>query len=194
MTQRKTDRRVIRTRKALSDALISLILKDGYETITIRRLTETADIGYATFYRHFKSKDELLFFVLNSALEEIEDSLAPEMTNYDEAVLLFKHIQNNRSIWLAGTSLPLEHPTLKAIHEHLTHLIIERYEARNESRIPFEVAVNHLIKSAHEMVRWYLENGYDLRLDQMATIYNELIINATEMAALRKRENKEDGA
>lgn len=193
MAERKVDRRILRTRKALGDALISLMLQEDYEAISIRRLTEFANIGYATFYRHFKSKNELLFFILSSALKELEDSFMPEMTTYDESVLLFKHIQENRSLWLAGTSLPMEHPTLKAIRKILARIITERYEAKSASTIPLDLLVNYLIKSAHDMARWYLEHGNDYSPDQMATIYNQLVLNATEMAAITKRESKEDG-
>jgi AcrR family transcriptional regulator len=53
------DRRVMRTRKTLKQALISLILEKGYEVITIKDICDTANVGRATFYAHYKSKDDL---------------------------------------------------------------------------------------------------------------------------------------
>jgi AcrR family transcriptional regulator len=46
------DRRVKRTQSALAKALIALTLEKGYDAVTIRDITERADIGYATFFRH----------------------------------------------------------------------------------------------------------------------------------------------
>src|SRR5882672_1464119 len=53
------DRRVARTRATLQHALSSLILKKGYEAITIKDICDTANIGRSTFYAHYTSKDDL---------------------------------------------------------------------------------------------------------------------------------------
>lgn len=55
------DRRVRRTKRRLKAALHELIDERGYEAITIRDLTDRADVGRSTFYAHFGSKEDLLF-------------------------------------------------------------------------------------------------------------------------------------
>jgi AcrR family transcriptional regulator len=60
MTKEPIDRRVARTRATLHQALMSLILKQGYEAITIRDICEAADVGRSTFYAHYTSKDDLM--------------------------------------------------------------------------------------------------------------------------------------
>ena len=54
------DRRVARTRNALYDALVTLILRKGYEATTVQDLLDEANVGRATFYSHFTSKEDLL--------------------------------------------------------------------------------------------------------------------------------------
>src|SRR5260370_21797664 len=54
------DRRAARTRRALHGALISLILRKGYDAITIQEIIDEADVGRATFYAHYRSKEDLL--------------------------------------------------------------------------------------------------------------------------------------
>jgi AcrR family transcriptional regulator len=44
------DRRAARTRRALHGALISLILRKGYDAITVQEIIDEADVGRATFY------------------------------------------------------------------------------------------------------------------------------------------------
>ena len=53
------DRRIIRTRGVLQHALTSLILKKGYEAITIQDICDEANVGRSTFYAHYTSKDDL---------------------------------------------------------------------------------------------------------------------------------------
>jgi AcrR family transcriptional regulator len=71
----QTDRRVKRTQNLLAKALIALTLEKGYEVVTIRDITERADVGYATFFRHYHSKDELLQDVSEVVIEELTDLL-----------------------------------------------------------------------------------------------------------------------
>ena len=54
------DRRVTRSRTALFDALLSLMLEEDYQSISIEDILTRADIGRSTFYAHFISKDDLL--------------------------------------------------------------------------------------------------------------------------------------
>ena len=53
------DRRVSRTRTALQQAHLGLILKQGYETTTVEDICEAANVGRSTFYAHFRGKDDL---------------------------------------------------------------------------------------------------------------------------------------
>ena len=57
---KKTDRRVLRTREVLSNALVDLILEKGYEKITVQNIIDQANIGRSTFYDHFQDKQDLL--------------------------------------------------------------------------------------------------------------------------------------
>jgi AcrR family transcriptional regulator len=47
------DRRAARTRRALHGALMSLILRKGYEAITVQDIIDEADVGRSTFYAHY---------------------------------------------------------------------------------------------------------------------------------------------
>ncbi|TMA41176.1 MAG: TetR/AcrR family transcriptional regulator [Deltaproteobacteria bacterium] len=57
---RSTDRRVVRTREALRDALIALMVERGWDEVGIRDVCARASVGRSTFYTHFADKEELL--------------------------------------------------------------------------------------------------------------------------------------
>jgi AcrR family transcriptional regulator len=59
MTKPAMDRRIVRTRATLQHALNSLILKKGYEAITIKDICDAANVGRSTFYAHYTGKDDL---------------------------------------------------------------------------------------------------------------------------------------
>ncbi|GGV00517.1 TetR family transcriptional regulator [Actinomadura cremea] len=65
------DRRTRRTRKALRDALVGLVLERGYASITVEDVTERADIARATFYSHCRDKDDLFTRLTKDLLDEL---------------------------------------------------------------------------------------------------------------------------
>jgi len=54
------DRRVRRTRGALRDALVALIIERGWDGFSVHDLCERADVGRSTFYTHFADKEEVV--------------------------------------------------------------------------------------------------------------------------------------
>ena len=93
MNGKKTDRRVLRTRRALREALLSLILEQGYESVTIEEITDRADVGRTTFYLHYRDKEELLLECINGAVDDLveEVSSIPVSVSPYEGL---KHVEN----------------------------------------------------------------------------------------------------
>ena len=56
-------------------ATLPLILKEGFQNLTIREICENAHITTGMFYRHFDSKDEVLIRCFSLRLEELLDEI-----------------------------------------------------------------------------------------------------------------------
>jgi AcrR family transcriptional regulator len=54
------DARTRRTHRALSEALVSLMVAREFDEITVQDVLERAGIGRTTFYAHFRNKEDLL--------------------------------------------------------------------------------------------------------------------------------------
>ena len=63
---RKTDRRILRTRDALGDALVALMREKRFHQITVQQVLNRAGVGRSTFYAHYRDKDDLF-------LSDVED-------------------------------------------------------------------------------------------------------------------------
>lgn len=55
----RSDRRMVRNRKALLNAAEKLIAEKGFERVTIDEIAETADLAKGTFYNYFDDKNEI---------------------------------------------------------------------------------------------------------------------------------------
>ena len=60
MSTEAVDRRVRRTRKQLRECLVTLLKQKKVQDITVRELTELADLNRGTFYLHYKDVFDLL--------------------------------------------------------------------------------------------------------------------------------------
>jgi len=68
-------RRRARTRSQLIAAAGELFARQGVDATAIAEITETADVGFGSFYNHFDSKEEIAEAVLTEALEEQRKTL-----------------------------------------------------------------------------------------------------------------------
>ncbi len=69
--QNPPDRRVKKTRLAIREALVALMMQKGYEAIIVEDILERADVGRSTFYAHFADKED----VLRSGIEAFRQGL-----------------------------------------------------------------------------------------------------------------------
>lgn len=66
----RVDRRRARSRRALIDAARRILAEGGSTDVSIQEITETADVGFGTFYNHFDTKAELFEAAVREVLEE----------------------------------------------------------------------------------------------------------------------------
>lgn len=72
MKTNKEDIRIVKTKKALFNAFISLIEEKPFEDITVNELCEKAGIRRATFYKHYKDKNDFTCGVAKMLREEFD--------------------------------------------------------------------------------------------------------------------------
>jgi len=68
----RTGRPPITSRAAILNAARTLIDRDGWERLTIRRLAAELGIGPTTLYHHVQNKQDLLLLLLNEYAEQIQ--------------------------------------------------------------------------------------------------------------------------
>lgn len=59
-----------KSKKMITQALISLMEEKDYSKITVAEITKRADLVRRTFYSHFKNKEEVLVCYINQIIEE----------------------------------------------------------------------------------------------------------------------------
>ena len=184
----KIDRRVKRSQNLLGEALMSLVLEKGYEAVTIRDITERADVAYVTFFRHYKSKDELLEQRLQAGLHDLQTHIEAaarqvraNAADSAEGRLIFEHVQANsllyRVLMRSQGARRVRQQTLAAI-ETIFLTSCKPLSAR-EKLIPRQIAAHHIAASLLALIEWWLEHERPYPIEQMGQMYDQLIIQAT---------------
>ncbi|MGW6688479.1 TetR/AcrR family transcriptional regulator [Streptomyces sp. NPDC054961] len=61
VTVGRRERKKAQTRKALADSALRLFLERGYDGVGVRDVAEAADVSVTTLFKHFPSKEALVF-------------------------------------------------------------------------------------------------------------------------------------
>jgi AcrR family transcriptional regulator len=67
----RAQRRASKTRTKLLDAALAVFTEIGVDAASIEKITEKADIGKGTFYRHFADKQQLLQSLIEEVIEKL---------------------------------------------------------------------------------------------------------------------------
>lgn len=133
MRQTKSDRRSLRTRQLLMQAMVDLIRVKRYDAITVQEITDQANVGRSTFYAHFTDKDDLLVNGVHRMINTLDadpaDATGRGARPYPSLALLH-HIGAQADLYQVlarGRGLAL---FLNALHDELTAKFAERLTAR----------------------------------------------------------------
>ena len=84
-----TSRKILDTKYRISETAMALFLQEGYGNVTVEAVAEASSVSRRTVFRHFESKDELVFPDHTERLGLVERCLveAPAGTDPVEAVI-----------------------------------------------------------------------------------------------------------
>lgn len=82
----RSSRRRERSRLALIDAAREVMSVKGVDSTTINDITEAADLGFGTFYNHFKSKDEIVVAAMEGMVSNLGDEIDALIADIEDPV------------------------------------------------------------------------------------------------------------
>ncbi len=187
----KVDPRVRRTRRLLREAMVSLIMEKDFNSITIRDVTDRAEVAYITFFRHFESLDQLLMEVLDEGLAELRDHIETLAKQSEtsaletEGKLIFEYIQQKSDLF----RILFKSQSVSRIRKKIVQTIAGIFRqscaplARSSSQVTIDILSNHIATSLLSLIEWWLENNLSPAPAEMGKVYKSLIIDSTVGAA-----------
>jgi AcrR family transcriptional regulator len=173
-TSRKTDRRIVRTRRLLLDALMALIVEKGYQSVSIQDIVDRADVARTTFYLHFKDKQELLLTgiteIYNELVTQHPDSQETEDVEksfqlYANDAADFQHVADHADFYRAMLSDKGAAEFIPAVMNYLetqvmrAHVLDLLLAQGLQPRIPLDLLAGYLAGAEIGMINSWLRNG-----------------------------------
>jgi AcrR family transcriptional regulator len=184
--KKEVDRRSARTRRALHEALISLILRKGYDAITVQEIIDEADIGRATFYAHYRGKEDLLrggFAALRAELKAARDAgLAQPGTGQNGplafSLALYEHACAYKDVYRAVVGGRGGAVAIQEIRRVLSELVKEELSAFNDDgAVSRELALQFIVGTFLTVLTWCLERQPKLAPAQADAMFRRLAID-----------------
>ena len=196
MRTKHHDRRVERTRSALKHALYELIDEKGYDQVTVEEITDRANLGRATFYLHYRDKEDLLLEDVVDLVDQMvenatgmpwlrwkqaPDASLPTPNRPPPMVMVFRHVAENAKHY----RIILRGQGTYTVGERLREIIIQAIKELGlvrgqegkpigELPVPIDVIANYYAGSVMGLVSWWLENDTPYTPEQMADYFQRL--------------------
>ena len=178
------DRRQQKTRQAIFRAFSSLLERKSFGNITVQEIIDEANVGRSTFYAHFETKDSLLKAMCTDIFQHVfSDDLRQESSHdfshagHDfekEITHILYHLQDNRKNLKGLLSCESGEIFMKYFKEYLEQTFPEFINELHYD-VPSDYALNHIVCSFSETVRWWITSNKPYTPEQIAGFFMECI-------------------
>jgi AcrR family transcriptional regulator len=179
----RVQRRVARTKTAIEDAFVQLVLERGYERVAVEDITDRADLARATFYAHYPNKEAVQFSVFNRLTEDlvrrITDQGGPSNVVHRDAIqAAYKQAADMPDLYRACLS------DARTRQAHLSTL--SRYAEQNfrdrlaalgkQPRVPIPVMARAFVGAHVAILEAWLAGELDGDVEELASMALDLLI------------------
>ena len=184
MEAQKLDRRIERTRQRLRETLLSLIVERGYEKVAVQDILDRAEVGRATFYEHFRSKEDLL----GSGIEQLRAHLLKEWKPASDAgtrpverlgftLALFRHVDGHRQLYKAIVGRESGVIVERKMRRMLADLVredLKSHKSAGQNTVSIDLAVQYVVGALWSVLTWWMDYRVPLSPEEMNSIFRQL--------------------
>ena len=185
------DRRVRRTKQLIKQSLIELMHEKPFKDITVKDITERADLNRGTFYLHYVDIYDLLSKIEDETLQDIEEMMLDYRCKinmpscYELLDELFSYIEDNRDLFEVllhsqseGIFLNKLQYLIKTMGLDLMNMIY-----KDTSRPHYCYFLSFVLNGVLGVTEQWFNNGMDMSSTEMATMIDHFIMDGISILA-----------
>lgn len=166
----------------MQEALLGLIREQRFEDITVQDITERAGLNRATFYLHYRDKDELLTQIMKEALDALEAQARqrddPAESVHEAIVGWFQHAAAYPELYHLVLGRNDRASFLVQVRTHIEQLMTHGEEQRHGTRrsgVPAAMRLRFQASACLAVIGWWLEQRMPYTPEEMATWLHHLL-------------------
>ena len=163
------DRRQRKTRAAIFQAFNKLLEEKHFNNITVQEILDESNVGRSTCTDIF---DHIFSHELHS--ETSHDFSSSDHGLREKITHLLYHLKDNKGNVLGVLSGESSELFMRYFKEYLVTMF-EQYPDSIRQDIPKEFALNHLVGSLAEDVRWWIGSKMEMPPEELAKCYLKLV-------------------
>ncbi len=181
----KVDRRILRTRDTLGDALVELIQEKTFDDITVQDVLDRAGVGRSTFYAHYRDKQDLFL----SDVEDFFELMSGLLTRHNVSLIrvapvaeLFDHISGARDFYSALVSSGKVNDVLELGRGYFARSIEDRLRMANvgigddeRKAVAFGLSGN-----LFALLEWWIDHGMIQAPRDMDALFHRMVWSGME--------------
>lgn len=180
-------RRRAQTRKGLTQAAVELVIEKGYEVVTVKDVTDRADLGRGTFYVHFKDKEDVVWSAIQGLILDLEQEIhqqykdiIPDQPEYYVLRNIFHYADKNRDLFRVSFSKRGSAVLAGRVRDLVAAIFL--YDLQNlsalhdpSSNVPSEIVAQIMAAVVTRMISWWLDTSNDYTAEQMADMLYQVL-------------------
>ena len=182
----------------MRNALLELIKEKGYDPISVEEITQRANLGRATFYLHYKDKEDLLIDEFNEIVNERARTISeipfsawlPDLENPDRTtenkpapplLMAFQHVANHADLYRILLKNEKSDRIFERIRKIITQAITEFMQTKVENdpipilfEVPIDLLSAYFSGALLSCVDWWLEQETSYSPEEMTRMFQRL--------------------
>jgi len=178
----KPDRRIQRTRKLINNALLNLLIDKKFSEITIQEITDTANVGHATFYLHYRNKDDCLMQLLTDGFDSLVAEIKKNNEEQNDFVGSIEHtfayISKNRKLYLALLGDRIGEHILMGVRDYIKADMLQVVTVPPSFNADLhEAMATYLAGAQLALLLWWLKKEPNITTREAAVLYVNISLN-----------------
>ena len=175
------DARAVRTRAALSSALIALMDGRPFDDISVQEICERAGVGRSTFYAHFQDKDEMYVRHIVVFGRRMGEQLGwdPSRGTWRFPIaMMFDHVRQMRPMIESLMKSRKAEFVMKVWQNNLAEVFEQRVEQERGGApmaIPAEILAQQLAGTVITLMSWWMDHHQPHSAQEMEQHWERLV-------------------
>jgi len=177
--EKKTDRRIVMTKRMLKEALIEMLKEKDIYHVSIRELCEKADINRTTFYKYYGSQFDLLTDMENDLLDFIAQTVS---SNEDDPEIIVcsacKYLEDNIEFarLIINNNVDPDFPQKVFAMDSIKNSAIKKFRG-SKSESELEYIYGFLTYGAYRMVCEWLNKEKREPPEEFAKLVSQMLLS-----------------